>query len=184
MEAPEHHDEAVRRIDEKVEGIIKILRNDLLSLEDLELLEEDFFEGIQIILLRRYMAAGRVLDFEPPPGPGKSPKPGAHLSVLYAVFQEVATNDIKYGVGMATWKFHWSRPGELELHFASRSHYHLSTHGTGHGTAGMLRRLSEIGGTLRISMDTSDENGDEHNRPIQIKIIAPISKQSEVTDSF
>jgi hypothetical protein len=38
----------------------------------------------------------------------------------------------------------------------------------------MLRRLSEIGGTLRISMDASDEIEHERDRPVQIKIIAPI----------
>lgn len=173
LEEGGHEREALERMYAKIGEVIRILRNDMLGLEDLALLEENFLEGIQLILLRRYVEAGRELDFQidatPPPriGPDRS-------QILHAVLTEVANNDLKYGSGPALFRF---RSGErILIEFESRSHYRLETHGTGRGTAGMIRRLSEIGGRLQIAMDRENES---ETRRILLTISLPIPPGGE-----
>ena len=81
----------------------------------------------------------------------------------------------EFGGGTAYWKFNLD-DHRLDIRFRSLSHYHLETHGTGKGTSGMLRRLSAIGGTLRIAIDTSGETSTTRERPIRIQINAPLGQ--------
>jgi two-component system sensor histidine kinase ChiS len=177
LQDPDVPDEFAGRLREQVREIIHIFRNDLLNLEDLDLLEENFFSGINMMLLRRYVEAGRELEFSAPDdsGPVALGPDTSNLAVLATVIKEVVTNDLKYGGGTAYWKFNLD-DHRLDIHFRSLSHYHLETHGTGKGTSGMLRRLSAIGGTLRIAIDTSGETSTTRERPIRIQINAPLGQ--------
>lgn len=148
---PELKQEFTLRLRDKVAAVIRILRHDLLGLEDLELLEENFLEGLQLILLRRYVEAGREFDMQIPADHADLVDPEQRL-ILFAVLKEVVTNDLKYGAGPATLRFR--RDAGLEIEFESLSHYRLETHRTGRGTASMIRRLSTIGGTLQMQIDS------------------------------
>lgn len=154
----------------KILGAVEMLRNDMLHLEDMDLLEENFLEGLNLILLRRYVDSNRELEFIQPESPEPIQLKEPLLSTLYAVFKEIATNDLKYGTGKPRWSF--SRDGErLHLYFTSLSHYKLARYGTGRGTAGMARRLAAIGGKFHMTM----ENDVDLPCAIQIEIHAPLS---------
>ena len=148
---------------DRISASIQILRNDMLSLEDLQLLQEDFVEGMHVILLRRYLEVERELDYQ---APAALPMDEARVQVLYAVLKEVVTNDLKYGSGPVHLRFTDTTTNErdasderLRIEFESLSHYRLETHGAGRGTAGMIQRLSQIGGELKISIAPEPENG-------------------------
>ena len=169
LEEPGREREIMTRMHEKISDVIQILRNEMLGLEDLDLLEENFLEGMQLILLRRYVEAGRELDYQV-----ENVSPGTirpeYDQTLYSVLTEVANNDFKYGTGPAGLRIR-EQSGALVIVFESRSHYSLEAHGTGRGTAGMIRRLSQIGGTLQIAMGPRDES---RNRPLKITIMVPL----------
>ncbi len=157
----------------KILGAVEILRSDMLHLEDLDLLEENYLEGLNLILLRRYVDSNRELEFIIPESQEPISLKEPLLSTLYAVFKEIATNDLKYGTGTPVWKFSLDE-NQLHLHFTSLSHYKLANHGTGRGTAGMARRLTTIGGKFHMTME------DDEAVPctIQIEIHAPLSLES------
>ena len=74
------------------------------------------------------------------------------LKILYAVFQEVATNDLKYGFGPADWKFR--REGnDLHINIEAKSNYAREGKQAGQGRKNIDRRLSEIGGTIRVEQN-------------------------------
>ncbi|MCB1321150.1 MAG: response regulator, partial [Leptospiraceae bacterium] len=57
VENPELDRNFTLRLRNMVTSAVQLLRGDLLSLEDLEMLEENFLDGMQLILLRRYVEA-------------------------------------------------------------------------------------------------------------------------------
>lgn len=170
-------DEFAEKLQTMVRGSIALLRHDLLSLEDLTRLEDNFLDGVQMILLRRYVDAGREIDFRA----GDRDREelarildAERITVLYAVIKEMATNDLKYGEGESVWEFR-REAGTLRVRFRGRSHYRLERHGTGRGTAGMIRRLSEIGGSIqmRIEQDGSDDR-ERSSDAIFIELSIPV----------
>lgn len=145
-----------------VAGAVRQLRSDLLGLEDLNLLEEDFIEGVHMIALRRYVEAGRVMDFRAPEVGREELNAGleeGRVAALYAVLKEMVTNDLKYGAGSSDWDVRWD-DSELRIDFRSRSTYRLEQHGTGRGTASMIRRLSEVGGSMQMSLKEASIAGE------------------------
>ncbi len=149
----------VARLQSMVGRAVGELRADLLGLEDLDLLEENLIGGLNMIVLRRYVEAGREVDFTAPEaGRGELQRRlgAGRTAALYSVIREIVTNDLKYGRGTATWSLSWSADAAsmegLRLDFRSLSFYRLERHGAGRGTAGIVRRLSEIGGTVQMSL--------------------------------
>ncbi|MCB1310125.1 MAG: response regulator, partial [Leptospiraceae bacterium] len=154
----------------RVKQAVHLLRTDMLDLESIDLLEADFLDGLNLILLRRYVDADREIDFQSTVNePLILPEP--LLSTLNAIYKEIATNDIKYGRGRPRWEFS-ILAGELLLNFTGLSEYKLARHGTGRGTSGLLHRLSTIGGSMQISMD--DDAGQKFPYSIQIRVRVPI----------
>ncbi len=147
------------RLQTMVRDAVHLLRSDLLSLEDLTLLESDFIAGMHLIILRRYVEAGREIDFFAPEEDREllSGRLGKdRTATLYAVLKEIATNDLKYGAGETRWRFQWNED-ELRVDFRSDSYYRLERQGAGRGTAGMIRRLSDIGGAIQMTMHDGEE---------------------------
>ncbi len=161
----------------KILSAMEMLRNDMLHLDDMDLLEEDFLDGFNLILLRRYVDAGRELDFIHPETKKEIRLKEPLRSTLYAVFKEIATNDLKYGSGKPRWEFSLNKD-RLQLHFTSLSHYRLARYGTGRGTSQIVRRLTAIGGEFHMTME------DDTNIPftIMIEIQAPLSLEAELND--
>lgn len=134
-------------VGETVNEAIKTMRGRLLHLEDSAHLESDFLGSMHMILLRRYAAARRELRFS------YSQAENAFLlqrdtrplrDALYAVAQEVTSNDLKYGTDLASWDFHIA-DGQLTVTFDSASTYRFSENGTGTGTWSIQARLSQVG---------------------------------------
>ncbi|PJE00352.1 MAG: signaling protein, partial [Leptospira sp.] len=94
----------------RVTSIMQLLRNQLLHLEDLDLLYQNFLTGVNLTLLRRYADAGREFDFQ------ISESALLHFDDLklnagirnyylniYYILYELCTNDLKYGIGDSNW---------------------------------------------------------------------------------
>ncbi|TGM05351.1 signaling protein [Leptospira jelokensis] len=105
----------LEQINQSVISIIQSLRNQLLYIEDLNLIFENFVTGIQLTLLRRYSDVGREFEFVPTAefvryfsqiriiGKNQS----YFLNIFYMLY-EVCTNDIKYGTGESVWNLHYA----------------------------------------------------------------------------
>ena len=87
----------------------RAFRDQLASADDLKLLEEDFLDGLNLILLRRYANHKRPLNYRAAPEARRlllsSRVRGTMIKELYAVAQELASNDLKHGQGETTWSF-------------------------------------------------------------------------------
>lgn len=160
------------KLSELAERAHSLLRSDLLNLEDLDLLEENFADGIHLILLRRYVDAGREIIFNITEDEHPTPINKNQSATLYAVVKEMATNDIKYGEGPPEWNFFMGE-SEFRLDFSSLSRYRTESHGTGRGTGNIVRRLAEIGGTFQMSMDAHNVSDAQMALPISISIRLP-----------
>lgn len=172
--------EFAARMQSMVGRAVGELRADLLGLEDLDLLEQDLIGGFNMVVLRRYVEAGREVDFVAPEQ-GRSSlqgRVGPHkAALLYSVVREIVTNDLKYGSGQPGWSFAWTS-AELAIGFRSLSHYRLERHGAGRGTAGIVRRLAQIGGTIRMTMEEPHAGTEE--RPIRIEIRVPLLADTKI----
>ncbi|PNV73339.1 ATP-binding response regulator [Leptospira inadai] len=146
----------IRKINGNVNQSIQMLRDQMLKIEDLGLVSENFFSGINLILLRRYSNAGRDLDFQCDEDLIKNSMIKANennVMELYGIVNEIANNDLKYGVGTSKWNF-WSKNREIMMDMRSASLYHLKEHGTGRGTENLIQRSAKLDG--RIEMTLSD----------------------------
>ncbi len=164
------------KLKEMVADAVRLLRSDLLSLEDLDLLEEDFYAGIHLILLRRYLEAGREIDFRAPATDPDLRINETRLAALYAVIKEITTNDLKYGRGVPVWIYQHS-DREIQINFESDSIYTLKRHGTGRGTAGLVRRIAGMNGTISIAMVPGEDPESEVFR-IKIRVRIPFAPET------
>ncbi|TGK93073.1 7TM-DISM domain-containing protein [Leptospira levettii] len=106
----------------RVVSTIHSLRNQLLYIEDLSLIFENFVTGLHLTLLRRYSDVGREFDFSTSDeftnyfnqvkiiGNNQN----SFLNLFYLLY-EVCTNDIKYGMGDSIWNLDLNR-GEFHIH--------------------------------------------------------------------
>ncbi|TGK52745.1 signaling protein [Leptospira bouyouniensis] len=143
---------------QKVNSIIQSLRNQLLYIEDMNLIFENFITGLHLTLLRRYSDVGREFEFSTSEKVieyfnqtkiiGKNQS--YFLNIFYMLY-EVCTNDIKYGLGESVWLFDYVNgfftinqknmfrkpnipsPGEIEL-------------------KSIQQRLEQLNGTFDISI--------------------------------
>ncbi len=143
----------MRRLHDEIQKASAALREQMLFSEDLDLLSENFSEGINLILLRRYIGANRELNFV---WAGRehldSRLTDESSATLYAIIKEISTNDLKYGRGVPHWSFTVDHTG-LRMVLASETSYSLSDHGSGRGTQNIVSRSAELGGRVSFALD-------------------------------
>jgi len=95
---------------ERLNSILGSLRANLLEIEDLNLLYENFLTGLNLKLLRRYSEIGREINLQLTEPIIQhfhnlkiTPNNRDFYLNLYYIFYEVCTNDLKYGMGETEW---------------------------------------------------------------------------------
>lgn len=97
------------------------LRGQIHQREDLELIHNNFMNGIKIILHRRYDSANRRVRFNFQNEQQELFNRDIKIDIgklLYSIFLEITSNDLKYGVGISNWKFSY-QDSILEAYFIS-----------------------------------------------------------------
>lgn len=143
-----------KKINEAVNQSIHILREQMLKIEDLGLLSENFITGINLVLLRRYSDVERDLEFECQDELlqfFEEEKNETSIIELYSIVNEITNNDLKYGQGVAKWNF-YLEDGNLITEMNAESSYHLKKHRTGRGTENLIYRISGLGGKVEMSL--------------------------------
>ena len=152
-EARETRDELRRNLN----ALIVSFRDCLSAREDLNRLRENFANGLHIILLRRYVNAGRQLHFSIANSArellSESQDENARTT-LYAACTELATNDIRYGTGPARWDIA-AEHRTLLVSLLSASEYD-ETRAPGNGVRNLRARLAEIGGEFEQCLEQSE----------------------------
>lgn len=155
---------------ERINRIISALRNQLLQIEDFDLINENFLTAVNLTLLRRYSDAGRELEFavaEPSQKYFQNLKLDAEnrkfYANLYNMMYELATNDIKYGIGESKWSVHIS--GGVLFIEQSNEIQHKLEKTLQPDLKSVRNRLSEMNGFLEL------ENGKDVFRvKIQLRL--------------
>ncbi len=143
-----------QKINDTVNQSIEILREQMLKIEDLGLLSENFITGINLVLLRRYSNAERDLEFQCQEelmqffGTGKNEN---SVVELYSIVNEITSNDLKYGKGVSKWNFAMEND-EIIMDMRVESVYHLNKHRTGRGTENLIYRISGLGGKVEMGL--------------------------------
>ncbi|WP_108927093.1 response regulator [Leptospira johnsonii] len=143
-----------KKINEAVNQSIHILREQMLKIEDLGLLSENFITGINLVLLRRYSDVERDLEFECQDELLKffeEEKNETSVIELYSIVNEITNNDLKYGQSVSKWNFYLEN-GDLITEMNAESSYHLRKHKTGRGTENLIYRISGLGGKVEMSL--------------------------------
>lgn len=144
-----------QELDRTVRETSQILRDRLLSLEDLQHLSENYIVGMRLILLRRYSSSGRILRFQAFDEFEQlvSQKVESGLKAeFYAITREICTNDLKYGYGESKWKI-TNNNNSIELQINTQTNFNVSSHGTGKGTGILQRRTAQLGGNLSFTLN-------------------------------
>ncbi|PJZ58452.1 ATP-binding protein [Leptospira barantonii] len=143
---------------EKIHGTVNqsigMLREQMLKIEDLNLVSENFITGVNLVLLRRYSDAGREIDFQSEEALiqlFESHRDENALMEFFGIINEVTTNDLKYGKGISNWKFSLINH-EILMEMKSESDYTLSNNRTGRGTENLIQRTAKLEGKMEISL--------------------------------
>ncbi|TGL93100.1 response regulator [Leptospira barantonii] len=143
---------------EKIHGTVNqsigMLREQMLKIEDLNLVSENFITGVNLVLLRRYSDAGREIDFQSEEALiqlFESHRDENALMEFFGIINEVTTNDLKYGKGISNWKFSLINH-EILMDMKSESDYTLSNNRTGRGTENLIQRTAKLEGKMEISL--------------------------------
>lgn len=150
--------ELLTRIRKNSERTVRTFRDSLSILDDFRMLQDDFLDGLNMILLRRYTGQERPLIFRYDEELARrltGESVGGRLENLYAIFQELSTNDLKYGGGVSTWSFR-TVDGALVVEMEAATFYEEATseRTTGRGSANIQNRLAEMGGSIRSSIES------------------------------
>ncbi|PJZ84274.1 7TM-DISM domain-containing protein [Leptospira harrisiae] len=147
---------------ERVVSIIQSLRNQLLYIEDLNLIFENFVTGLHLTLLRRYSDVGREFEFLPSSDflnyfndkkiIGKNQS--YFLNIFYMLY-EVCTNDIKYGRGESVWKLDYVN-GSFYINQRNLLNVPFENQKTNLELKSINQRLSQLNGKLEVQI--VDEN--------------------------
>jgi two-component system sensor histidine kinase ChiS len=165
----------INLLNKNIDDAISIFRDRLLQQEDLEILLEDFFLGLQLILVRRYAATSRLVQYHVE---SKLKKRELRLFSekkileLYSVITEIATNDLKYGTGKSDWDF-TSLGNKLFIELKTSTIRSESERKRGTGLKNLKQRINELNGELLIKTMDNDKKGVN----FYIKIIIPLEKQ-------
>lgn len=132
---------------------LTMLRERLSTLEDLETLSRDFVLGAQLSLIRRYSAAGRKVRIEISEELRfllKNREFGSSAGTLHATLMELATNDLKYGLGMSEWRFFLvdGEPFRIGIRLCARTEYARSPADGGRGRRTIAERIEDLDGRI------------------------------------
>ncbi len=121
--------------------------------DDLRELQDNFIEGLRLILLRRYARAERPLLFETDANTERR-LAGADddlLRCIHAISRELVTNDLKYGAGTAEWELRLADASNLQLRCTADTRgADADMHGGGRGLENIRARLAEFDGELTV----------------------------------
>jgi|GEM_PF-4840193 len=145
----------------QVEKIAKGLRNKIIQYEDEELMQKDFYMGLRSSLFHRYELHLRRIIVKLEIEETELPKPNeAQMLNLKAIFSEIASNDLKYGISdsISTFQFDYLiKQDYFQVVFTAKTNYAKRTDlRNGKGKSTLLKRVIELGGKLQE--DLSDED--------------------------
>lgn len=136
---------------------IELLKNRVLSLEEVDFIRNDLYWGLKNYLVRRYSVIEREIKFTL----GldlQNYKDKIDLKstrVLYQLLQEIVNNDLKYGVEVPEWIFDLRSKEKIKyLTFGLRTkskYAHRSTGGRGWKILEL--RVRKAGGSIRLDRD-------------------------------
>lgn len=132
----------VQRARQLARSVLGTLRDRIHEREDMQLIRENFMHGVKVILNRRYTSVGRGVRFRFHSDEERLFVSHLGLSqrhVLYSVFLEITTNDLKYGTGISTWKLSY-RNGMFRATFLAQSVQETT------GRLSFVKRLKDAGG--------------------------------------
>ncbi|TGN18755.1 hybrid sensor histidine kinase/response regulator [Leptospira idonii] len=156
LASKEVHDSGLyEKIVTNVNSSIQILRDQMLKIEDLGLLSENFIKGINLVLLRRYSGAERDLDFQTDEKLVQffdSNRNENSMIELYSIVNEITSNDLKYGKGISRWNFLLDN-SNIVMDMKSGSDYKLQKHRTGRGTENIVYRTAKLGGKTELLLE-------------------------------
>ncbi|MCB1201768.1 MAG: hypothetical protein KDK41_14060 [Leptospiraceae bacterium] len=147
------NDKIISYLQKTVDSSILAMRNQILFIEDLNLMMQDFIAGINLILLRRYQNAGIELEltishqtrdmvqaFE------ESHKFNESIKLeLCSILQEITTNNLKYGKGKAEWTI---QAVQKYIFISLQSEVSDQKTFSGFGRSNLEHRIRKIGGSL------------------------------------
>lgn len=143
---------------------LQSLRNQIYRSEDEDLIRKNFWDGIRIILGRRYSIIGRRVKFSID---SKSKDilarsiPEERVTQLKSLFMEITSNDLRYGIGDSKWQIQVIED-YLVFIFLSSSKDQNKLH-DGLGTKSIKSRVESLGGTIETI-----------NKNFSVKISLPI----------
>ncbi|WP_232371710.1 ATP-binding protein [Leptospira ainazelensis] len=147
-----------RHLFEKIHGTVNqsigMLREQMLKIEDLNLVSENFITGVNLVLLRRYSDAGREIDFQCEDellAVFDSHKDEASLMEFFGIINEVTNNDLKYGKGISNWNFSL-KDKEILMNMSSASGYKLANNRSGRGTENLIERIAKLEGKMEMAL--------------------------------
>ncbi len=116
-------------------------------------LQENFLLGIHSLLLNRYAAAERRFLFEYTEKEedffNSISNPEVRQNLL-SLFEEVTTNDLKYGKEESRWHFALQPDGALVIQFLAASQYARLNKEQGTGSTSIRHRAEKSGAVLEI----------------------------------
>jgi len=159
-------EECKKNLSASLEKVIQGFRSRLNTIEDLKILKSDFMNGLRLMIFRRYENAGRKIKFTAGTDVVdyflKSENEN-QKEILFAIIQEICTNDLKYGLGASELRFILNDK-LLKINFSAGSKYRKdsrllegkenSAHrihdpvGSGMGTKNLISRVAELNGSL------------------------------------
>ncbi|MFO1470985.1 MAG: 7TM diverse intracellular signaling domain-containing protein [Turneriella sp.] len=146
--------EAVQELQRQSAYALRILRERLQAMADLAELTRDFFGSLNAQLLRRYANAGRTLRFIVDENVALQLGRDENMLLrreIYLLVSEIATNDLKYGLGDAVWSW-GSDSGSFRLRITTQSNYNPAKHKRGLGTASVANRVAALGGRVGYTL--------------------------------
>lgn len=163
---------------DRVNEAIHVLRDRVSNLEDMyEMSRSFFFTGLQMIQLRRYSNAGRIIRFHASDEAHTWIKSFGNEDLNYELFSiatEITTNDLKYGYGSSEWNFR-IQDSSLVFEVLSPTSYSFVEQRTGMGTLNIQNRAGALGAQSSVQI----RNGYFH-----IRILLPEASLQKAGDGY
>jgi hypothetical protein len=134
-------------------GIDDNLRMQINAFQDRKILEADFFNGLRIILFRRYAIYKREIHiYLNDINSSDSILFQNQITVwnLYSLCMEFCNNDLKYGYGTCKWNWEKKENNLLQLEITSRTKYDPTKQPAGIGRETIEQRLKTLGANMKI----------------------------------
>jgi signal transduction histidine kinase len=135
------------KIDTTINNILKGLREQLISIEDMNQMQEDFAKGLNHFLIRRYTAANRKIYIEIDPDFKNEYLKKENYANLLSIIGELINNDIKYGINEAKWSITID-PSFIIFQMSSDSKYSEQEIPSGNGHLTIQKRVALLEGNF------------------------------------